>query len=720
MNVSQQWMKRISNVRWMTNTYPILQLYYPHPTVLQQQHKKVQQERYYSSSVLNNNTDIVVIDDVPTTTQFQKILIRNNSGVDSTVVDNDNTTASSSSISILNQLEYVCGGEIPMEDVRNFCMIAHVDHGKSSLAYRLLEETGNIGVTSPQSKEQIDLLDTLQVEKERGITVKASAASMLLRHDSAVGKHGLLLLNMVDTPGHVDFGAEVTKTLAVVQGSILLLDASQGVQAQTLSVYEKASSQNITIIPALTKIDLPSANPVEVALTVSELFTNNNNHYFDPDTILETSARSNIGISSLLDIIATQIPPPPPSSTATLLQNQPQNLLFQAKVIDSWFETKRGVICLIQMVSGSLHENDRVTLLQQQSSSKQQQYSIQEIGIVAPHRIRTKILHAGQMGYIMMTGLRDPRQAKSGTKFIHPQHLHHFQLDQNEHDTLTTTTTKNNESSSVLYASVHPLEVDNFDALAMAVDKLSLNDSGLNVQKTSSNNNSAGSYLGPGLRIGFQGLLHIEVFRQRLLDEFQLEAIVTPPKVPYTIHYYIPAKQQRTTKPTKLPETPQIIEDLSQWPSSSSSNHYKFRVEEPIVQVRIMSPMEYAGNIMDLMKKKRATNMHTKPINDTTWLFTSTMPWAEVVTDFHDDLKNTSAGYASFDIINDQELQEAPLVKVDISLNGDIVEPLAFVAHVDVAQTQGRVVCKKLQDVLPRQQFVTVIQAKSNGKVIAR
>ena len=708
MIVSQQWMKRIQNVRWMTNNYPIIQYYYyPQHSFLPQ---KLRQDRRCSSFI----TDIVI--DVQVQIQKRYFSSNNNSGVgggvDSTIDDEN-----ASSISILNQLEYVCRGEIPMEDVRNFCMIAHVDHGKSSLAYRLLEETGNIGVTCPQRKEQIDLLDTLQVEKERGITVKASAASMLLRHDSAVGKHGLLLLNMVDTPGHVDFGAEVTKTLAVVQGSILLLDASQGVQAQTLSVYEKASSQNITIIPALTKVDLPSANPMEVALTVSELFTNKN-HHFDPDTILETSARNNIGISSLLDIIATQVPPPSSSSVQNLQNN---HHLFQAQVIDSWFETKRGVICLIQMVSGTLHENDRVSLLQQQQqqqlSSKQQQYSIQEIGIVAPHRIRTKVLHAGQMGYIMMTGLRDPRQAKSGTKFIHPQHYSHFHLDQKEHDTTT-----NNESSSVLYASVHPLEVGNFDALVMAVEKLSLNDSGLNVQKTSSNNsnNSAGSYLGPGLRIGFQGLLHIEVFRQRLFDEFQLEAIVTPPKVPYTIHYYIPKKQQKSsTKQTKLPETPQIIEDLSQWPSSSS-NYYKFRVEEPIVQVRIMSPMEYAGNIMDLMKKKRATNMHTKPINDSTWLFTSTMPWAEVVTDFHDDLKNTSAGYASFDIINEQKLQEAPLVKVDISLNGDIVEPLAFVAHVDVAQAQGRVVCKKLQDVLPRQQYVTVIQAKSNGKVIAR
>jgi len=509
--------------------------------------------------------------------------------------------------------------EIPLEDVRNFCFIAHIDHGKSSLASRVLEFVGNFGSTqqakahrftasldytsktqhadddsvpfiksyqeeeessqgtstytsttmSEKDKEQYQLLDTLSVEKERGITVKASAASFLYPHPSAVGRHGVLLYNMVDTPGHVDFGTEVTRTLSSVQGAVLLFDAAQGIQAQSLSVYEKAKKLHVpTIIPALTKVDLQTARVVDVTISVSELLG------FDPDSILHTSARSRIGIARILDQVGTQVPSPQPLK-------DDDGITLRAKVIDSWFEPLRGVICLVQILSGQLQEGDRVCFLdstqnkvntrpQQQQQQQQtdsamedtistsittnatdsprlgrnihiskEHYSIQDVGLVIPHRVRTKLLHRGQMGYVVV-GVRDPRQAKPGTILVQ-----HTQLNQVANLQIPTFHNLSNFSNSVLFASVHPCDGDGFDELAAAVDKLALNDSGLEIHKTSGSSSSdGGPYLGPGLRVGFQGLLHMEVFQQRLRDEFNMEALVTQPKVQYrsesfTINYFI-------------------------------------------------------------------------------------------------------------------------------------------------------------------------------------
>lgn len=253
------------------------------------------------------------------------------------------------------------------------------------------------------------------------------------------------------------------------------------------------------------------------------------------------------------------------------------------------------------------------------------------------------------------------------------------------------------------------------DELAQGVDNLALNDMGLEVQRTSgSSNNDGGPFLGPGLRVGFQGLLHVEVFQQRLQDEYGIEAIVTPPKVPYKITY-LPSKTSSFKRPDDAPES-EIIEDLAKWPKPGM----RFKVEEPVVDVRIMAPHEYAGNLMELIKRRRGINMATKPIDEMTWLFTATMPWGEVVTNFFDELKTASAGYASFDHSeSDPPFREGNLTKVEIMLNSEVVGPLSFVAHRDVAQEQGRIVCKKLQDVLPRQQFVTIIQAKADAKIIA-
>jgi len=675
-----------------------------------------------SSSCINNN--------IQSSIQPNMILQnrrRNFSQTTTTLNKKDKEEETTTKMSILSNPEIA--SKLPLQDIRNFCFVAHVDHGKSSLASRVLELTGNLGLattetnetnaTTDNKKEQIQLLDTLSVEQERGITVKSTAASMLYYAPTiATNPTGYLLLNMVDTPGHADFGLEVTRSLSSVQGAVLLLDATQGIQAQTLSVYEKATAtgkhtkggnKERVVIPALTKVDLESEKSLDVCLAVSELFG------FDPDDITLTSARSRIGIDTILDKVCQQVPSPkelPDDDNKTL----------RAQLIDSWFEPLRGVVCLVQILSGSLSEGDRITIVQGKASTEddggsstktnhvynaKETYSVQDIGIVTPKRIRTGFLNRGQMGYVI-AGLRDTKQAQSGMTIVQQKELSkvlNMALPIMEEE---------GDEKSVLYASVHPMEGDGFDDLSNAVDRLALNDSGLEVHRTSGAASSAdgGPFLGPGLRVGFQGLLHVEVFRQRLLDEFGLDAIVTPPKVPYIITYLASKSKPRAAD---APDT-EVVEDLSKWPSYG----HRFKVQEPMVNVRIMAPVTYAGNVMELIKRKRGKDLNTKPIDETTWLFSSNMPWGEVVTDFHDELKNTTAGYASFDISDaDPPHQEANLSKVDIMLNGDIVDPLAFVCHKDDAQAQARVVCKKLHEVLPRQQFVTVIQAKADGKIVA-
>ncbi len=622
--------------------------------------------------------------------------------------------------------------DIPLEDVRNFCFSGHIDVGKSSLASRVLELTGNSGVdaqliaweaaygspatfdasssttaTAPNivynnQKERIELLDTLAVEQERGITVKASAAAMLYSHPSAIGPEGVILLNMVDTPGHVDFGREVSRSLSFVQGAVMLVDATQGIQAQTWSVFEKVKSlpHPPELLVALTKVDLDSARPDHVALVVSEWLD-----WDDPETILYTSARNRIGISTVLDAVCRLVPPPTPL-------DDDDGRSLRAQVVDSWYDS-RGVNCLVQVVSGVMAEGDRIIIANNKSNSSGDEkatpslaaYSVQEVGLMLPRGLRTGELRRGQMGYVRF-GLRDPRQAQPGTLLV-------WQKDASKKMILPKFE-KVIETKSVIYASVHPEEEDGFDELCDAVERLALNDTGLEVSKTSftgsSGDDSGGVFLGPGLRVGFQGLLHMEVFRQRLQDEFGLEAITTPPKVPYKVTFY-PSKTGRQDEPyTK------IIEDLSEWPEAGT----RFNVQEPVVNVRIVAPMMHAGPIMELVTKKRGTEIETRPMDEETWLYTSRMPWAEVVVDFHDQIKNATAGYGSLDTSeSDPPFEDADLCKVELLLNNELVAPLAFVCHKDSAQAEGRVVCQKLQAVLPRQQFVTVIQAKAEGKIIA-
>ncbi len=433
---------------------------------------------------------------------------------------------------------------------------------------------------------------------------------------------------MVDTPGHVDFGMEVSKSLDSVEGAILLFDSARGVQAQTLSVYDKArrigrmrdgianigraggddggdieegdndddasddrgrerrratvsGGSGMCILPALTKVDMPTARPLEVALAVSELMG------FDPDEILKTSARSRIGIKKLLDTICLKVPPP------SQLPDD-DGLILRAKVIDSWFETKRGVIALVRVLSGSISENDRISIIEPASyeqimtvrgegeggggdsadncahSVRRDSFSVQEVGLMMPQRIRTGMLTRGQMGYVI-AGLRDPREARPGAILSLQKHIP--TIIGND---MVLPPSVSMGQHSVLYASVHPMEGDGFDELLAAVSRLALSDAGLEIQQTAGSSSSGGGpFLGPGLRVGFQGLLHVEVFRQRLEDEFDLEAIVTPPKVPYTIRY-LPSKNFHRSADLPMEET---IEDLIDWPDQGQ----RFKVFEPMV-----------------------------------------------------------------------------------------------------------------------------------------
>lgn len=626
---------------------------------------------------------------------------------------------------------------IPLEDVRTFSFIAHIDHGKSSLSSRVLELAGNQGLDSQKfawnaamndtnadqgikdqvsttldetPKENIELMDRLTVEKERGITVKASTASMLYQHPSAVGPEGLLLINMIDTPGHVDFGREVTRSLSFVQGAVLLLDASQGIQAQTWSVYEKvmALPDPPTLLIALTKVDLPSARPIDVSLSVSEFFD-----WEDPDDIILTSARSRIGVKTVLDAVCERVPPP----KALADDSNDASSILRAQVVDSWYDD-RGVNCLVQIHAGQVLENDRISIVVAKSDGGgQQSYSVQEVGIVLPHLHRTRKLTRGQLGYVRF-GLRDPRQAMPGTVLVPPTQLKNNDLCLPKIPDISLT-------KSALYASVHPYESDGFEELCNAVDRLALNDTGLEVQRTSAVGNSTGGpFLGPGLRVGFQGLLHVEVFRQRLEDEFEIQAVVTPPKVCLTLynqssetHAHIAKVSYKVTSlPSKKnnheeAET-KLIEDLKDWvrlflvlladltvswvkPEAGT----KYQVEEPIVDARIIARVEDAGAVMELVNRKRGTDLNTKPIDESKWMFTAKLPWGEVVTDFHDQLKNVTKGYGSMDTSEaDPPFAKANLSKVDIMLNGELVEPLAFVCHKDVAHGEGKNVCKKVCD----------------------
>ncbi len=537
------------------------------------------------------------------------------------------------------------------DKIRNFAIIAHIDHGKSTLSDRLLEITGTL---SNRTKNE-QFLDKLQVEKERGITVKAQTASLFYEY-----KGETYLLNLIDTPGHVDFSYEVSRSLAACQGALLVVDAAQGIQAQTVANFYLAFGLDLAIVPIINKIDLSNADPERV--------TNEMIHTFDtnPDDIILTSAKKGIGLEETLAAIIKHIPAPQGD------KEKP----FKALLFDSWFDEYRGVICLIEIIDGVLKKGDRIT-----SAHSGQKYEVLEIGLMYPEPTPTGTLLPGQVGFLI-SGMKNVKQARVGDTFFHTGKM-------------GTALPGFKPAKSMVVAGIYPVDTSEFEELRDAVEKLTLNDPSVNVEKESS------TALGFGFRCGFLGLLHMDVFRQRLEQEYNMTIITTSP----TVLYKVIASDGSEI----------MIENPSKFPDQSIIQ----QVQEPIINATIITPKSYLGPLLQLCQERRGKQKDLSYIDEDRVLLKYEMPLNEIVTDFYDRLKSLSAGYASFDY-EESGYQSADLVKMNILLNGKSVDALSVIVHRDKAYNLGRQLAKKLRKVIHRQLFEVAIQAAIGGKIIAR
>ena len=536
--------------------------------------------------------------------------------------------------------------------IRNFSIIAHIDHGKSTLADRLLEITGTL--TEREKKEQF--LDKLQVERERGITVKAQTASMFYEYNN-----NLYLLNLIDTPGHVDFSYEVSRSLHACQGALLLVDAAQGVQAQTMANFYLAFEQDLTIIPVINKIDLPNADPKAIIQQLETLFD------FKPEEIVEASAKVGIGMQDILHAIIEHIPSP----TGTV--EQP----LKALLFDSWFDEYRGIICLIALKNGALKKGDKITLAQVGTS-----YEILELGLMYPNPIPTAALYAGQVGYVI-TGMKTIREARIGDTIYHTKKpVKPFPGFKS--------------AKPMVFAGIYPIDSEDFENLREAIEKLTLNDASVSVEKKTS------AALGIGFRCGFLGLLHMDVFKQRLEQEYGLLVIATAPSVLYKIKMAHTGDIITIESPADFPEANKIEEIL-----------------EPVIDATIIVPKQYLGNMLKLCEEKRGVQQDLNYLDEQRVILKYRLPLNEVATDFYDQLKSLSSGYASFDY-EESGYEPAKLVKMDILLNGKPVDALSIIVHKDKAYYIGRELTGRLKKVIHRQLFEVIIQAAIGAKIIAR
>ncbi|CAI5522132.1 unnamed protein product [Closterium sp. Naga37s-1] len=560
----------------------------------------------------------------------------------------------------------------PISDrIRNFSIVAHVDHGKSTLADRLLELTGTLTPSDTKGQARPQYLDKLQVERERGITVKAQTATMLFDlHPSAPTggdqsgpgpPPGRYLLNLIDTPGHVDFSYEVSRSLAATQGVLLLVDAQQGIQAQTVANLFLALEGDLAIVPVVNKIDRPDADPQAVAAQIASTFD------LPLTSCLFTSARTGAGLPSLLSAIVRQIPPPPGDPAAPL----------RALLLDAHFDEYRGVVCHVAVVDGAIREGEKVAVAGMGMS-----YDVGEVGVMYPEATPTGCLLTGQVGYVML-GMRTTREARVGDT------IHH-------HKSQVSPLPGFRAAQHMVFAGVFPADGSDFEALAKAVDKLVCNDASVAVTRYSS------AALGAGFRCGFLGLLHMDVFHQRLQQEFGAEVISTAPSVP-AIFEYADGTRIEAQGPSDIPSVPK---------------QRVLRCTEPFVLATIVTPSKYVGPIMDLCASRRGEQKEYSFIDGDRAMLRYDMPVREVVMDFYSHLKSISSGFATFDY-EDAGMREADLVKVDVLLNGKPVDALAAIAHRDAAQRMGRKLVERLKGVLDRQMFEVVIQAAIGAKVIA-
>ncbi|MFZ4116402.1 MAG: translation elongation factor 4 [Chthoniobacterales bacterium] len=541
---------------------------------------------------------------------------------------------------------------MPASHTRNFCIIAHIDHGKTTLSDRLLEFTGTIA----KRDQQDQLLDSMDLERERGITIKSHPVTMQYKARSGE----TYLLNLMDTPGHVDFTYEVSRSLAACEGALLIIDAAQGVEAQTLANVHLALQQGLTVIPVINKIDLPNADLPNVKKQMEEILA------IPGDEAIEASAKAGIGIEEILEAVVTRIPPPP-EGDGTL----------RALVFDSLFDIYRGVVGYIRVFSGNLKPGQQVRLM-----STHQSYETKEVGIFTPKMSATASMKAGDVGYFI-GNIKTTAEMKIGDTLTDARHP------------ATEPLPGFKEVQPMVYSGIYPINTADLEPLKMAMSKLQLNDAAFVFQSESS------VALGFGFRCGFLGLLHMEIIQERLRREYNMDIIATYPSVVYEV--------EKTNGELLLVDNPANLPDMS----------VVKEIREPIVKCVVMIPNENIGDIMQIMMEKRGVVESTDSVDTRRVMITATLPLNEILVDFHDKIKSVTRGYGSMDY-EPAGYRAEKLVKLEMLVNGDPVDAFSSIVHRDKAESRGRALATKLKEVIPVQLYQVAIQATIGGKIVAR
>tara|TARA_R110002074_G_scaffold197573_5_gene364596 strand:- start:21132 stop:22928 length:1797 start_codon:yes stop_codon:yes gene_type:complete len=541
-----------------------------------------------------------------------------------------------------------------MKNIRNFCIIAHIDHGKSTLADRLLDVTGSVTAR----EQQAQLLDSMDLERERGITIKSHAIQMDYEYQGEK-----YVLNLIDTPGHVDFSYEVSRSIAACEGALLIVDAAQSIQAQTISNLYLALENDLEIIPVLNKVDLPSANPEEVTDDIVDLLG------CDPEEVIHASGKTGFGVENILAAIIERVPAPKGDPNAPL----------QALIFDSVYNTFRGIETYFRVFHGEIKKGQKIKFV-----ATDKEYYADEVGTLKLTQVAKQSVKTGDVGYLI-TGIKTAKEVKVGdtiTDFANP----------------TTNIVEGFEDvKPMVFAGIYPVDTEDYEELRNSMEKLQLNDASLVFQPESS------AALGFGFRCGFLGMLHMEIIQERLEREFDMTVITTVPNVSY--HAYT----------NKNPDEPFIVNNPSDLPDPSTIN----RVEEPYIKATIITKSDFVGNVMSLCIEKRGIVLNQTYLTTERVEMTFEMPLAEIVFDFYDRLKTVSKGYASFDY-HPIGMKISKLVRLDILLNAQPVDALSALIHADNAQHIGKKMCEKLKELIPRQQFDIPIQAAIGAKIISR